>query len=54
MNERKNNRRRYLTVERFETFLNNEFYHLKVRVGIIFWVVLAILAAIIASWATGS
>jgi hypothetical protein len=42
---------KYLTVERFEKFLSNDFWHLKIMVKASFWITLTILAAIIAQWA---
>lgn len=44
---------KYLTIERFEKFVSNDFWHLKVKVNAVLWVVLAILAAIIAKWVMG-
>ena len=44
---------KYLTVERFEKFLSNDFWHLKVKVNTVLWVCATILAAIIAKWALG-
>ena len=44
---------RYLSIERFERFLTNDFWHLKVKVNAVLWVVLAILTAIIVKWVMG-
>lgn len=52
MNEPRGRKPRYLTVEKFSEFINGDFWHLKVKVNAILWVTLAILTAIIASWAT--
>ena len=51
MSEPRGRKPKYLTLERFNEFLNGDFWHLKVKVNIILWVTLSILAAIIASWA---
>lgn len=48
-----NHPKKYLTIERFQAFLSNDFWHLKVKVNATLWIVLAILAAIIAKWVMG-
>ena len=40
-------RKKYLTVELFEKFVNNDFYHLKVEVRAVRWLTLTILGALI-------
>lgn len=50
----RNWRAKYLTMEQFEKFLGNDFWHLKWKVDFIFWVVLAILGAFIVKWVIGS
>ncbi len=42
---------KYLTVDRFETFVSNEFWHVQVKVNALLWLCGIILAAIIAAWA---
>ncbi len=49
----RNWKKKYMTIEVFEKFLCNDFWHLKVKVNFIFWVTLTILGAIIAQWAVG-
>lgn len=46
-------RKKYLTIEAFSKFLNQDFWHLKVKVNAILWITLAILAAIIAKFIMG-
>ena len=53
MDNCKGRKPKYLTVDRFDKFLNNEFYHVKLRVDAVFWVTLAVLGAIIAKWVMG-
>jgi len=53
MNEHRGRKPKYLTIERFEKWVSNDYWHLTAKVNIIFWVMLTILAAIIASWAVG-
>ena len=49
MNERKRGRpQRYLTIEAFNEFLNNHFFHLKVELRVQSFVVGIILALIVA------
>ena len=51
-----NNRGRkpkYLTVEVFQHFINQDFWHLKMKVNAILWIVLAVLGAIIVKWVMG-
>lgn len=50
MNENKGKRGRprlYLTIERFEKWLSNDFYHLKLEVRMIKWLTVTILAVLI-------
>lgn len=55
MNNRGRNwKAKYLTIERFEKFMGNEFWHLKIKVNAVLWIVLTILAAIIAKWVLGN
>lgn len=55
MQERKgkNWRKTYMTIEMFEKFMTNDFYHLKLAVHASLWISLTILAAIIARWVIG-
>ncbi len=41
---------KYMTNDKFDKFLSNDFWHLKVKVNAIMWLCLTILAAIIARW----
>ena len=45
---------KYMTIERFEKFCSNDFWHLKVKVNAVLWIVLTILGAIIAKWIMGT
>ncbi len=38
---------RYVSTERFEKFISNEFYHLRVKVNATLWISLTILAVLI-------
>lgn len=53
MEQTKGRRAKYLTVDRFEKFVSNEFWHLKVKTNAVLWITLTILAAIIAKWVLG-
>ena len=44
---------KYLTVEVFNHFLSQDFWHLKIKVNAVLWITLTILAAIIAKWVLG-
>lgn len=45
--------RKYMTVERFEKFVNNEFYHLKLQVKYMIMLGFTILGAVIANFFIG-
>lgn len=44
---------RYLTTQQFQTFLNQDFYHLKLYSKASFWISLTILGAIVANYIMG-
>lgn len=48
MNDEKNNAKKYLTIEMFEKFKNNEFFHLKVEVRVALIIACAILSVLLA------
>lgn len=43
----RNWKRKYMTIEMFEKFLNNDFYHLQIKVNATMWLSLVILAVVI-------
>ena len=48
----RNWRCKYLTIEKFEKFLSNDFHDVKLKLTAVLWLTGLILAAIIYQWAT--
>jgi len=51
--EKQKRERKYLTIDRFENFVTNEFAHVSIYAKASFWVSLTILAAIIGRYIIG-